>query len=406
MPKTASQPVEFVAGRPKGQQRLKIASVLFPRAKFTAAQARAWLKKNRFRAGTLEPAGPKSRHLRFRQAAPAEFQKGSFVTLAPGRKVNPRRKKNFFGFGGGGREVVTLDQIRELQKETARSHCNHGDYKAARRVARQSPRKYARDHNLKVEGLLGRAKRKARHAVGRRIERVGRKVKGNPRKPVRGRAGAAGRLGRKAPRSGLLTAAAKKVIARRLGRNPSQGELADAIALYKEFNGKEPGRVVDMEIAAAVPQTYTKLGNLAALAFLPEKDELALGRRLAATDCPDKQAALLQEALRQLTFDADDVTLASDPSGRQLYFLGGNQDIRGLIRQLSPDAHKDYVRLGTCYRIEYVGRKKLDSFETIQYFHDFGEESGVRPTLCFDQINCRLFLAGGKYRVEAPGIID
>ncbi len=426
MAKPVQSGIEFVAGRPKGQQKLRIESVLFPAASYTPAAAKAWLKRHRFRTGKLEAAGPGSRRLRFRQASPDSFQKGSFVTLRPGRKNPlPRRKRNLFGFGGGGREVVTLDQIRELQKDSARSHCYHGDYKAAQRTARQSPKKFAKSHNLKVEGMIDRAKRRVAHAVGSRIERAGRKLRAQPkRKPgafdfLRNPAAAAKSEGltleqwakkHRGDRGGTgrqarLTLKLKEVV-RRHGRNPSEAELAEAIGLYTDFHGKEPGQVVDMRIAAEVPKVYTKLGDLAAVAFLPEKDELELGRKLAQTDCAKKRKEIVQSYLRQLIFEGDDIALASDPSGRQLYFLGGNQDIRSLLKQLSPDAHKDYVRLGAWYRVEYVGRKKFDSFELIQYYHDFGEVSGVRPTLCFDQINCRLFAVGGKYRVEAPGIID
>lgn len=92
------------------------------------------------------------------------------------------RKRNLFGLGGG-RKVMTADEIRELQKETADSHCRHGDYKAAQRTVRQSPKSFARGRGLKVEGAIDRAAKRARGKAASALESLASKIKGNPDTP-------------------------------------------------------------------------------------------------------------------------------------------------------------------------------------------------------------------------------
>lgn len=95
---------------------------------------------------------------------------------------NPRRKRNLFGFGGG-RKVVTIEEVRDLQKETADSQCRHGEYRAAQRTVKQSPRRFARARGMRLEGGLDRVKQRVKLRGAKKLESLAAKLRGNPEHP-------------------------------------------------------------------------------------------------------------------------------------------------------------------------------------------------------------------------------
>lgn len=100
--------------------------------------------------------------------------------------------------------------------------------------------------------------------------------------------------------------------------------------------------------------------------------------------------------------------LVSDESARQLWFVGGDQDIAAALgvfgaRQRSAGLFE----LGEAERIDYKQRKEhVPDPDVDEWRHEFGEESGVRPVVLFDATHKRLLLEGGEYVVRAEGIVN
>ena len=156
-----------------------------------------------------------------------------------------------------------------------------------------------------------------------------------------------------------------------------------AKALYQKFHGKAPKEVLELQESAAIRGEYTALGDLVELVVKsPVGDSLRIG------------------------FEGEKVKLASSPNGGQLYFLGGNQALDGNLARFKTDATKDLVDLGEAQSIVYRAAKDFTGFKSSDWEHAFGEESGERPSAFYDKLKRRIFLVGGTYRVERPGIVD
>lgn len=164
-------------------------------------------------------------------------------------------------------------------------------------------------------------------------------------------------------------------------RNPDGTD--EAAGLYEKFHGKEPGEILEMQESDAARQTYTALGDLQELVIDAPAGKVKIG------------------------FDSGDaVKVASAPGGKQLYLLGGNQNLDSQLDRFGSDAGKDFVELGAAVQITYRARKSMDNFQMVDYYHDLGEETHEPPMAFYDRLKRRIFLAGGRYRVEAPGIIN
>lgn len=439
--------ISFLAGKRVEDGKPMVECVLFDSKKWTTRQAEDWLMSHGWDAVAQEGTLGQRKPLVFRQLPVQYFKPGIRQELVPGKK-NP--------LFGGGRKVVTLDEVRELQQDAADSACRHHDYKGAQRIAKQKPARFARSRSMRLENTLDRLKQKAgaatrgaRKKAGGKLTRLGKWI-ANPaevrlvqhpgqedisrqdhhrvnladllelqrelldpdlyasrvsrfcaQRWARDRAGAEWLAEAvKNGKTGILSlsgdgygfayiepapAAAKnpgKKCHRPRRLNPDAGELEQAKKLRQDFTGATPDRLLELHQAADVPRVYTKLGDLFALHI-----EAAGGRQ-------------------KIDFEDCGVALASNPAGTQLYCIGGDQDMEPLLDKLGADDSKDMVELGPCLKIEYLARKAMDGFKQYRYVHDFGEESGVVPTLIFDQLNCRLLLAGGEYSIESPGIIN
>ena len=172
----------------------------------------------------------------------------------------------------------------------------------------------------------------------------------------------------------------RKPATRRLKRgNPS------APALREEFVGV-PAEFETVTTEPHMPAgDYAQLGELLALYVKPGRGQ----------------------QVQQIAF-ADHPVLVSDESARQLYFVGGDQDISGSLAVFGAEDHGGgHFQLGEVRRIDYKQRKEHVAHPHLdEWRHEFGEESGVRPVLWFDANARRLLLKGGEYEIRREGIVN
>lgn len=177
-------------------------------------------------------------------------------------------------------------------------------------------------------------------------------------------------------------------------KNPSQ--LDQAIVLYESFHGKDAKEVTELHESAAVRQDYTALGKLVAIGI---------------GECKRQGNDLVNHWDRcgHLCFEKDGVTLAASPNGKQLYCIGGNQDLSLALSKVDLDRSKDFLDLGELPFIVYEARKVHGNFAPTEYVHEFGEKSGVLPKGMYDKLRRRIYFVGGEYFIDtrqgvSPGI--
>jgi len=153
-----------------------------------------------------------------------------------------------------------------------------------------------------------------------------------------------------------------------------------AAAIHEEFTGRE-GKWIEVFDEPHMPAgDYAQLGELLALYVKPSSGG----------------------QVQQITFPKSARPLVvSDETARQIYFVGGNQE----LASLAPFGWT--ARLGDCRRIDYKQRKEhVPEPEIDEWRHEFGEESGIKPVLLYDAQKKRLLLEGGEYRIQAEGIVN
>jgi hypothetical protein len=165
---------------------------------------------------------------------------------------------------------------------------------------------------------------------------------------------------------------------------------ADSTELYEKFHGKEATRVTDTGLPTADYDDHPELGALGRLVSLIIGDEEA--------EKPWKKKIEWKNG------EAPD--LAAEPGGRQLYIVGGSQDLDSFLESLPGDSAKEELDLGEAYRIEYFTQKKFDNFQPVTYYHDLGEETGERPRVVYDRVKKRIHIVGGAYEVKPEGIVN
>jgi hypothetical protein len=181
-------------------------------------------------------------------------------------------------------------------------------------------------------------------------------------------------------------------------KNPSRQQAA--AAKYEEFHGTPSKEVIEVLEGTGIPKSMAaKIAKL-----VPPEDYTGMG--------------LLVE-LKCLTFGSDaknaahiifdpakkPVRVCCNPEGDQIYFVGGDQNVDELAKA-GADIGFALVDLGECILITYRARKSLDRFQTIDYFHELGEETGERPHLLYSLAHKRLYLVGGAYEVKPEGIVN
>jgi hypothetical protein len=113
------------------------------------------------------------------------------------------------------------------------------------------------------------------------------------------------------------------------------------------------------------------------------------------------------------------VHVASNELGNQLYLVGGDQsvDVKKLGFRDSFDIKhdgetfeatelKDLMVLGEIQKLTYRTQKSFDDFAQVDYFHQLGEDTKVRPMLLYDTMNDRMKIAGGEYHVHSVGVVN
>lgn len=177
---------------------------------------------------------------------------------------------------------------------------------------------------------------------------------------------------------------AGKPIARR--GNPTKRNYADATDLYTQFHGRGPKGVHDTGLAAADFDNHDELGQL--------------GRLVSLTIGQKSWRKKISWGSREAP------ALASEPGGKQLYLVGGSQNLDEALESLPIRANGSRVTLGECYQLEYFTQKGFDNFQPVTYYHELGEETGERPTVVYDRTKKRIHLVGGAYIVKPEGIVN
>lgn len=164
-------------------------------------------------------------------------------------------------------------------------------------------------------------------------------------------------------------------------RNP--GALEHAEKLYEKFHGKTPEEIVQVQESDVTNKVYSGMGTLTQLVIDAHSGKM------------------------KISFPASDaVQVARSPERNQIYFIGGNQNIDSQLENFGSDVDKDFVELGAAIKLTYRTRKGIDNFQLVDYYHHLGEETNEPPYAFYDRLKRRIFLVGGRYRVEAPGIIN
>jgi hypothetical protein len=158
-----------------------------------------------------------------------------------------------------------------------------------------------------------------------------------------------------------------------------------AEALREKFTGAPVEHVRVMDEPHMPAGNYAMLGKLLSLYVKPRK------------------GGQVQEIRA-----AGGTMVVSDESARQIYFVGGDQDISsGLAVFGAVDRGAGLFEIGEARRLDYRQRKEhVDHPEQDSWRHELGEENGIRPTVLYDSRAKRLLLEGGDYRIEAAGIIN
>lgn len=178
----------------------------------------------------------------------------------------------------------------------------------------------------------------------------------------------------------------KKLLRKTTTRKPTRrrsnpgDETSEAAALYERFHGK-PASSAHEYNQPDEDLVLAELGNLVQL----------------IVDTPAGEVSL--DFLRG-------TKVASSPNGKQLYFVGGDQTVDLDEVGLSDQEGRDHIEIGLVQTIVYHTRKGFHNFEPVDYVHEFGEEGGDEPLLCYDAVSRGLFLVGGSYEVRPEGIVD
>lgn len=185
---------------------------------------------------------------------------------------------------------------------------------------------------------------------------------------------------------------------RRRRRNSPEDQVSEAdqaVTLFEKFQGKDASEILELQRSADMRLDYAALGDLRAI---------GVGRVTRHGD--DLVHHWEQE--NHIDLAGDGVKLASAPNGKQLYFIGGTQEL-DLADFEGVDPEKDLIDLGEAGFVVYDARKKHSNFEPVEWVHEFGEESGAPPRLMYDRLKQELFLVGGEYFIDlapelSPGI--
>lgn len=136
-------------------------------------------------------------------------------------------------------------------------------------------------------------------------------------------------------------------------------------------------------------------------------DYAELGKLVSLTVQPARGVGV-----KEIDLGSSNIAVLSSGNRRQIYFAGGDQIIDADDLAKFTDKETGTVELGKCREIVYLAKKyhaevgNSAAGKEVEWVHQFGEESGIVPVLCYSTSLDRLILRGGNYRVEDAGIID
>lgn len=112
--------------------------------------------------------------------------------------------------------------------------------------------------------------------------------------------------------------------------------------------------------------------------------------------------------VREIQFSEPRPLLVSDETARQLYFVGGHQDLSDQLSTFGAiDRGDGLFELGEARRIDYKQRKEhVKEPDYDEWKHHLGEETGELPTVLFDSRHKRILFEGGAYEVRREGIVN
>jgi hypothetical protein len=161
-------------------------------------------------------------------------------------------------------------------------------------------------------------------------------------------------------------------------RNP------DAADLYESFHGKPATKETIVEEELHAPTKLADLGSLIELQVV-----LRDGVKLA-----------------EIGFRGRGVRVAASGSGKELHLVGGSQALELAELGCNDQAGKPNVLIGVAHKITYRTSKHFHDFVPSDYEHEFGEDTGVKPLLCYDPRSRKLYLVGGAYEIRPEGIVN
>ena len=191
--------------------------------------------------------------------------------------------------------------------------------------------------------------------------------------------------------------------------NPNVGEMDGALKMAEKFHGRKVKEVVELSESEDEDLDLAVLGILTELEVMTEDGREAVEVSFA-DGLEGKHYLNVDKGMKKF------VRVCTNAEGNQLYFVGGKQDISGLLPTLKREGCRveDKTRkvlVGELYSISYMADKHhLEGPESQKqggfYIHQLGEESGIRPMLVFDKVNGKLEVVGGNYDVHDVGIKD
>ena len=157
-----------------------------------------------------------------------------------------------------------------------------------------------------------------------------------------------------------------------------------AAELYEEFHGQPPSEIKEVVEEHYEHEWFTQLGVLVEL-----------------------KVATVTQLDASLKFTTDPPDLCSSEDGRQLYIVGGDQELDlGALKMGGDKWRKDSMTLGVLYELSYKTEKGFHQFKLTEYYHKLGEETGVQPFLLYDPNNKTLSISGGQYETKPEGIVN
>lgn len=269
----------------------------------------------------------------------------------------------------GKKKAEFLRRMARGRKKAARSNPKRKAAKKAKRPKKNARKKLTGAKKAEFLKRMARGRRKA--------------AAKNPKRKTKRKAAKKKTAKRSAARNSTRRAAPRKNKRTKNGRRRKNQEGMEAAErMFEKFHQKAPGRILTYEEYTAYPDAFAEMGRLKELRI--------------HLDSANPNFLLSQ-------FGRDCLAVCT-PDGQNIYFVGGDQSID--LEAMGISSNKDIVELGVCKRIIYDTVKGFHDFEQINYFHDFGEENGIKPTLNYDRLSRSLFLASGDYRVERAGIVN